>query len=567
MRNACIESRTLVLTIAALLVSAAGVLSAQPTAPPNAPAKPVTLKVTLLNSLTGEPVPRGSVNAEFNLGFVGGIASEEGIFNFKSLNVNTDYTVSASATQYSRVTSVPLHTADTGNYELTLRVHPPARIAGRVRTEDGEPIPFTTVYLLERAYQLGEPQYLIRAETVANDLGEYEFAEVHSGASYLLMADRSFLDMGQVVSDIPSNPDRRRLLFATTYYPGADSPEGAQTLQLADGENRMGVDIAMRRAPGYCISGVLTGAAGPAAMDLELSRTQPAPALRFSIHTPQVTGPKKRFQTAPDGRIRLCGLEAGDWRIVTYAPTLQNFETFGEASVTITNSDVEGLTVAPAAHVDVPARVTTQNQRRDSTAGAEQQVRGSLNLAPLGRATSRRLMLTTEALVDTFTALPYQHTFEQIFAGNYYVNTRNLPKSMYVADITFGGKSINGRAFNPASTTDPTLRIILGDDGGRITVQAVNSKGRPPASGFVAVFPKGAASPEQLSLDLMTGPLQQGNFTTPITAPGDYLVVISDEEFTTSYESIQQLWRNRSQADETNLAPNGAQQVTIEFEP
>ena len=525
--------------------------------------------VSVVNRMTGEPVPHARVGYESpgrRTGF--NTATEEGMTTFRL--PEGDYLIGASAKPDSRVSWKPLTLRADGSYDLTVEVHPPSKITGRVVTTDGQPLPFTTVYLVEQFYEFGEPQYIFRAEATANDLGEYEFAEVHSGVSYLLMAARSLQDVNSAVSDVPRDPERRRLLFASSYYPGTSNPEGAQQIRLADGEIREGMNIVMGRTPDHCIEGVLTGGAGPAELDFEILRVHPSRSWSNEFSTaPRVVGPTKMLRTGPDGKLRLCGLEAGDWRMLTYFPTRRAFDALGMATFTIGDDDIEGFAVAPVPHVNLNVDVVWKRGTPESLTQDFQNLPQSwVTLRAIGRPSHATDMTRSQQSPQrgVFKGIPAEFGLQSLFANEYSVQA-TYPSKLYLADVTLGGQSIKGHTFNPASATDGTLQIVLGADGGKISVQAVAKNGQPVSSAYVAVFPKGVTSPEQLSLDLMTGPLQQTGFTTPLTAPGDYLVMISDQEFTTAYDRIQDIWRARSQAEEVSLAPGGAQQVTLEFEP
>jgi hypothetical protein len=186
-------------------------------------------------------------------------------------------------------------------------------ISGRVIDENDEPVPGIAVILISREYALGTLRYVYASSGQTNDQGEYTLGSVAPGRAFLLMARVRQLRM-DAISDAPADPQFRKRAVVPTYYPAAPSMEGAQTLTLASGEKRGQIDIRMRRSPSYCIDGTIE-AGSPGVLQYSIAEQHPASGAwgGGSMFMSEPGG-----QTGPDGRVRICGLHPGTYRMTAY---------------------------------------------------------------------------------------------------------------------------------------------------------------------------------------------------------------------------------------------------------
>jgi hypothetical protein len=75
----------------------------------------------------------------------------------------------------------------------------------------------------------------------------------------------SSVPMGGRLSVLPPGPDNALSTYRTWFYPGTASVQQAAAITIGSGEERSGVDLALRPVPGARVSGVVTGPDGPAA--------------------------------------------------------------------------------------------------------------------------------------------------------------------------------------------------------------------------------------------------------------------------------------------------------------
>ena len=243
------------------------------------------------------------------------------------------------------------------NFDLEL----PARISGKVIDQNKEPVPGITVMLIAREYSLGALRHVFAGMANTDDQGQYTLQSVKPGRAFLVMAQKRTFRI-DAISDAPADPKLRKPAYATTFYPGTPTVEGAQSLTLRAGEDRDGLDLRLLRTPAYCIEGVVHGARGPE-------------ALRFSIIDRQATsgasGDGAMFVASPsgkaeaDGKIRVCNLYPGEYELSAHSQDNSMPQSYGTATVTVVDRDVRNVSVTARPTVTVAGEVTWYGEAPD----------------------------------------------------------------------------------------------------------------------------------------------------------------------------------------------------------
>ena len=148
----------------------------------------------------------------------------------------------------------------------------------------------------------------------------------------------------------------------------------------------------------------------------------------------------------------------------------------------------------------------------------------------------------------------------------YSVQILGIPAEAYLKDVTYGGRSILGRPLRPGSEVgNAALRIVLANDGGRVTCRTVDKDDNPIANAAIAVMPTSATSEAELAAAMVTGQTDQnGEWASAQLAPGKYYVTASSTEVDLTPESVAALWRARvSKAKEVEIASGGVAKVTL----
>jgi hypothetical protein len=457
--------------------------------------------------------------------------------------------------------------------ELTavdFRTRMDGQISGRVLDVNGEPVQGARVSAVELQYVgsrndfgTGELTLQRSASTVTDDRGVYHIDNnIFAGRKYWLLAQPAATSSGPL-SDAPQDPRSRRQIAIPTYYPGASTVTAASPVTVGSLEHRTNVDIRMLTAQPYCLEATLH------------SGSTPAP-LRFAIESDALPsdGPailQRAPQSAADGRIRVCDLYRGSFRLFAATGTGpgQIPEYFAFMPLTIGDSDVTGLNVTASPAITVSGDVVW-----DSTASAPAQT--SLRIAPIPR-----LGVVTPsnaaAIPGTFSTIPMLQMLRYglgIFPASVSGPTGSVPASLYIKDVTYEGTSLKRQPFQPGSGR---LRIVVSDNAATLTIRVNSANGQPAARTAVIVLPSAAQSEADVAAEMVAGWTDaNGSFTATRLPPGGYIVFATNApptsrtllpggqlEIGKTPDNIARLLRVRPQGQRVSVGPQASVEVVL----
>lgn len=149
----------------------------------------------------------------------------------------------------------------------------------------------------------------------------------------------------------------------------------------------------------------------------------------------------------------------------------------------------------------------------------------------------------------------------------YRVDIIQLPASVYVKDITYGGESVWRKALHLGSKPAGVgLEVILAHDGGTLHARVVDDKGEPVGDVTVVLIPKTAATHMELADTRLTGMTNnKGEAALASVPPGEYWVLAVDDNFMDyAVETIAALFDARSKAEEVNIGPNATVEIELQ---
>jgi hypothetical protein len=426
-------------------------------------------------------------------------------------------------------------------------------ITGKVLDQNKEPVPGASVYLMSKEYGVGGVvRYFYTRGTNTDDQGEYTLSGVEPGFPSFLMAAKP-MEFPAAVSDAPVNPKLRKPAFMPTFYPNVEQPEGAAPIILRSGERRESVDIRLLRAPSYCIEGSVGAGSGNTVG-------------RFMVAGPEYNSGIASgggLATAPpggslesDGKLRVCGLRRGNYRLIAYFSQPQSREgpsQYGTAAVTIIDEDVKDVRVMPGPGLQVPGSVVWEGSPADPPLSSKVTVL----LQPLNRPN------LGERGGFVRTNVPGEFIIPNVFMDDYRVSANVNAPNVYVKDIFYGPSSVLDVPIRAGSA--PDLRVVLAHDGGSIAVRVSDKDGNSVPDIHVAILPAGLQSETALPGRLVSGQTdQEGNYSHGVLPPGRYLVMATTMKVDHNFDKIQRLWAARGQAKIVELGPSGNAQVTME---
>jgi uncharacterized protein (DUF3820 family) len=263
---------------------------------------------------------------------------------------------------------------------IDFRVLPFGEISGRVLDQNGEPVPAVTVYQVARESREGALRTVFTGADPTDDRGAYLMTRVRPGRPILLVVIDRELRL-PAISTAPVDPKLRKRAVVPTFYPDAISADGAQTITLRSGERRTGADIRLRRAPSYCIEGVLQGGSGPGPLSFQIAPREPTSGRSGDggFYTTMPFG-----KAAADGRIRVCDLNPGEYVITAYDdPADGSAPAFrGSAAVLLADEDLSGVRIPALPRMSIKGEAAWAGAAPEKAPDA----RLSLSLTPMTRA-------------------------------------------------------------------------------------------------------------------------------------------------------------------------------------
>ena len=436
---------------------------------------------------------------------------------------------------------------------FNLRVTMYGEISGRVLDENKEPVPASTVFLVAREYHQGQLRYMYAGFGKSDDEGNYRLEHVPAGRGFFVAVTRGGFKM-KPVSDIPADPKLRRRTPVLTFYPGSPTVEGLTPLVLRAGEHRDNADIFVARTPSYCVSGIISGSGGQLHFGME-----PIWPASGRVGNGAAYFTPRNGIVGPDGKIRLCNLGPGDYRLIVWQSAEKQGSApagFATSLIAISDRDVSDLVLGTIPPVPLSGDLVWDGEAPDPPVSSKLRIR----IDPFNRSPWMHEQIFTES------TLPGQFSFPGMLIDDYILEVHGVPDDAYIKDVTYAGNSIQYKTFRPGSAPGTGgLRIVLARDGAKIAVKLTDKDNNPVADSHVFIIPAGVGSEAELPERIIEGQADQaGSYTSRVLAPGKYLVLASEQAFDRTPETVGRVWNSRSRAKELELEAGKNASITIE---
>jgi hypothetical protein len=461
---------------------------------------------TVVNAVTGEPVPRARVT----LGGVTVAADSSGRFQAAGIRCGVVQAFGSRpgfiSTGQAAGPPRPMTILEAGGTAHGLRVMltPHAVITGTVTDDQGDPVMGAQVLVLTSRVQQGKRVFQQSSATNTNDLGEFRLASLAPGR-YIVCA-RANVDV------MPQDP-RGALSSGEKCYPGPVDGGVASTVELTAGRE-LRIPMSLPAVAAVHVRGKLTGAAKPRNVSLALVRRGYVAA-----------GGNRGAPVTPDGQFDIRGVTAGSYMLsVDYWE--ENGRFSARVPIEVGGSDLDGVVVPITQAFSIPGVVRVES----SDGAAVPPPKLTLSLRPSEpMAGGGRLVWGPDPGTFTLADLtPGTYRLDSFGNGNFYVKR-----------AMFNGRDISRE---DVSIVQPggSIEVVLGNEIGSIEGQIVDRDGAP-AAGFVMVVEEGR-TPRTSNVT------ESGNFRIPALAPGTYMVYAWDDVSVVEYADPE--WMRRHAAGE-----------------
>lgn len=484
----------------------------------SSPEATVSVHGTVVDSLTGKPLDAVHVmltesEAEPSVVY-GAMSNAQGRFSIPDIPPEK-YTVTAEKRGYifvpdrkkSTVTwygSLQLQLkAGERPADLVLPMVVRAIIAGRVLDEHGDPLMNARVMAMSVNQETAAAGY-------TNGRGEFR----------LSVPPGKYTVEGSKWSDSEMTEDpigfRPASGYVRTYYPGVIGIGGATVVEVFAGRVLNGVEIRLLRPAAFRVSGEITGLPeGDRSVALVWTRSDrdfvgqegsDRGRLYFSTQQALTTGasPSLKFDSSL--------LNAGTYQF--YAVCCPDSEEFQSqiAEVTLTDSDVTGITLALAPGAEITGRIA---------------LAGGL-VVPPGQGIS--VELRSEELRGSLQGQMGKNgsfSISNVFPDRYRLKVGQLPEDAYVRSVELNGAAMQGKLLDLSGGAEGMkLMIVVSANGARITGQVWKAKPNAPApQARVLLFPEheGLSVDKEECQDVMAG--ESGTYSFQGLAPGHYRLI------------------------------------------
>ena len=314
-------------------------------------------------------------------------------------------------------------------------------------------------------------------------------------------------------------------VYPATYYPAAAKLTASTVVTIKSGDDRTGINIAIRPVPAMRVSGVVMGPSGPVAnitvklVPVGMEDMSPSPAIGPEI---------SQAVTRRDGTFVALGVPAGQYvatvvKVPTSgsdvagapeAPPPTEPVMWGRAPVSVANGDVEHVTIRLSPGLTVAGRVEFEPGTTPAPAPAVAQ-------------RTRILIRSSDRL--TATPMGGDGSFKSagLAPGRYSLDAALVGPGWFPKSAVSGGRDLLGHDLEMTSADITDLVVTFTDKVGELSGSV--ARGAESGDLFVLLAPVDPQAPSQplARRVLMSGVDDEGKYRLSNVVPGEYLVVAS----------------------------------------
>ncbi len=485
--------------------------------PQNSIDEKYTLRGTVINSLTGEPI-RGALVQIYFIGQTSMLTGPDGKFQFDGLPAGQ---TTITVRKPGFFTEEEIHPAGGGQRLATtgpnaspivLKLIPEGVIYGKISEDDGEPIEGLPIQLLVQRLQNGRKVWEERTGATTDEEGMFRIAELHPG-NYFLSAGPS-----RAPVTFPSKLSHTGAQgIPVTFYPSGSDLAAAVPIPITPGK-RFEVNLSLSPRPFYRVSGMVAG-------------------------------------YGASGSFQILSLPAGAYALRADSPGAQGQAVTATVPL-IVNSDLSGLHIMLMPTGSIPIRMRLIASRTDSEKLSEQENWSPAYVQLVSRNNGLTEMRYGAQQVGERGNPSLQ--LQNIAPGTYEVEIN--PNGMfYVQSATSGTTNLleSSLSVAPGGSVQP-IEIVMRDDVASLSGN-VSSDSQPLSATVLAIPERSSAQPFLQPAD------SNGIFQFAFLPPGAYKVLAVDHAEQLEYSNPDVLRKYLSKARETTLSADQAARIDLEL--
>jgi protocatechuate 3,4-dioxygenase beta subunit len=416
------------------------------------------------------------------------------------------------------------------------RVSPTYTTAGQDLTDDRG---------MYRVYGLPPGDYVVAAVPRPSGVGEMGvMSEKEVDAALRALEQRGSVSLtatrpGAAVAAGPeSDSPRRAYSFAPFYYPGTAVAAEATKITVATGDERGGLDFTLGVVPTAAVAGVVTGADGQPARDVQLTILGSGPSLPLVIGV----GTLNPIRTGPDGTFQFASVTPGSYRItgrrvpgspapqpgVLSAPTASTGRgpttEWAVSEVTVNGDDIAGLSLTLQPGLRLTGRLTFEGTATLPSNLSSMQITLVPSPAPARSGGIAPVSVKPDGTFEITNLLP----------GAYSVGLTmpdSVAKTWWPRAAVARGRDVLDLPIDLAAIGDaPDIVFTLSDRRPSLSGTVAAANGEPVPDAFVIVFSADRIHWHAQSRRIrVERPATDGQYRIADLPPGDYFVTAVED--------------------------------------
>ncbi len=508
------------------------------------PAKKYQLEGTVVNAVTGEPLPRALVQltGPVQESVLTGI---DGRFHFDAVPEGQVAVTGMKPGFFDQIERKRRYwmqyaiTVGPDTKPITVTLVPEGVIHGHVEDANGEPIENAQIRVMHFHILEGRKERQQVAGGKTDEDGDFRIADLRQGTYYVGVEANSSL----LQNLMEQSKKNREGYPAVVYYPNSPDLSAAQAVTLTPGQ-KTELQFALKREPMFHVSGKVTGIpSGTFANFQWLDLT--GGSLAFAMQFERQDG---TFNTM---------VPAGTYLLRVTARDNNRHELLAQQAVTV-GSDIPDLRIAlsrlPSVPVIVRSEVAKQPPSQDS--GSPDGLRQEVNV---------RLVADDSPTRDVWGNFDQQETprsfkVREILPGKYSVEVTPTTSDRYIQSVRCGTLDLlrEKLVVQPGVPLQP-IEVVVRDDGATLGGKVRNAS--PDLVTSLLIVPQSAPT-QPARLMQVFGSAQ---WQSTALAPGDYKVFAFDSLGEIEYSNPESLDRYASKAATVSLSANGKANVVVDL--